>query len=151
VAAMRAATLDELALEPLLQRLVSEFAESTGLRVQLEIAVRENASLAPQLTQALYRAVQEGLTNVQRHAHATEVVVTLRSTVDSVALEIHDNGIGTSATSNGHDSVSSGYGLIGLRERVALLDVQLAFEPSPAGGSCLSITLPIHASEHLSV
>jgi len=105
-----------------------------------------NASLAPELAQALYRAVQEGLTNVQRHAHATEVAVTLHGSGDSVALEIHDNGVGKIVATNGQASASSGYGLIGLRERVALLDGQLSFGPSPRGGSCLSISFPIHGS-----
>jgi signal transduction histidine kinase len=144
VAAMRAATLEELALEPSVRRLVDEFAESTGLRVQLEISVPDDASLAPELTQALYRAVQEGLTNVQRHAHATQVTVSLDRSFDSVALEIHDNGVGQMVVTNGDAGTSSGYGLIGLRERVALLDGQLSFGPSPRGGSCLSISLPIH-------
>ncbi len=143
VAALRAATLEELALEPSVRRLVDEFAESTGLRVQLEISVPDDASLAPELAQALYRAVQEGLTNVQRHAHATQVTVTLGGTSDSVALEIHDNGVGQMVATNGDTGTSSGYGLIGLRERVALLDGQLSFGPSPRGGSCLSISLPI--------
>jgi signal transduction histidine kinase len=144
VAAMRAATLEELALAPSLQRLVEEFAESTGLLVQLEVRAPEHASLRPELAQALYRAVQEGLTNVQRHAHATEVAVTLNSSSDSVVLEIHDNGVGKMVATNGDAGASSGYGLIGLRERVALLDGQLSFGPSPRGGSCLSISLPIH-------
>jgi signal transduction histidine kinase len=141
---MRASTLEELALEPSLRRLVDEFAESTGLLVQLEITAPEHASLRPELAQALYRAVQEGLTNVQRHAHATEVAVTLDGSSDSVVLEIHDNGVGKMVATNGDVGASSGYGLIGLRERVALLDGQLSFGPSPRGGSCLSISLPIH-------
>jgi signal transduction histidine kinase len=145
VAAMRAASLEELALEPSLQRLVADFAESTGLRVQLEISVPGSAALAPELAQALYRAVQEGLTNVQRHAHATEVTVTLDGSPDSVVLEIHDNGVGKMAATNGDARASAGYGLIGLRERVALLDGQLSFGQSPRGGSCLSISLPINA------
>jgi signal transduction histidine kinase len=142
VAAMRAATLEELALEPSLQRLVSEFGESTGLRVELDIQLDDNASLAPEHAQALYRAVQEGLTNVQRHAHATQLTVMLVRSSTSVVLEIHDNGVGEAIAANGHHLDSSGFGLIGLRERVALLDGQLSFGPSPHGGSCLRISLP---------
>jgi signal transduction histidine kinase len=156
VAAMRAATLEELALEPSLQRLVSEFGESTGLRVELDIQLDDNASLAPEHAQALYRAVQEGLTNVQRHAHATQLTVMLVRSSTSVVLEIHDNGVGEAIAANGHHLDSSGFGLIGLRERVALLDGQLSFGPSPHGGSCLRISLPTGGepssgrSEHVS-
>ena len=143
VAAMRAATLEELAIEPSLRRLASEFAESTGLSVQLRVDLGEDAQLPPELAQALYRAVQEGLTNVQKHAQASEVDVTLRRARESVTLEIHDNGVGTTVTANGHQSDSSGYGLVGLRERVALLDGELSFGPSPGGGSCLRLSIPL--------
>src|SRR6266851_3077426 len=143
VAAMRAATLEELALEPSLQRLVADFAESTGLRVHLQISVPGSAALAPELAQALYRAVQEGLTNVQRHAQATEVTVRLVRSSESVVLEIQDNGVASAIRSNGHRPESSGYGLIGLRERVALLDGQLTFGQSSSGGSSLRISLPL--------
>jgi signal transduction histidine kinase len=97
------------------------------------------------------------LTNVQRHAQATEVNVTLVGAPESIVLEIHDNGVGGAVGRNGHHSDSSRYGLIGLRERVALLDGQLSFGPSPRGGGCLRIVLPIGGrptsghSEHLSV
>ena len=146
VAAMRAATLEELALEPSLQRLVSDFAESTGLRVQLEVRLSKNPPLPPEVAQTLYRAVQEGLTNVQRHASATDVAVTVNASSESVTLQIHDNGIGSTVAANGHPRKPSGYGLIGLHERVALLDGHLVFEPSPRGGSCLTITLPLRRS-----
>jgi signal transduction histidine kinase len=143
VAAMRAATLEELAIEPSLRRLVTEFAESTGLSVQVRLELGHDAALSPELGQALYRAAQEGLTNVQKHAQASEVEVRLRGSSDSVTLEIHDNGVGTSLTANGHNPESSGYGLVGLRERVALLDGELSFGPSSRGGSCLRVSLPL--------
>jgi signal transduction histidine kinase len=64
---MRAATLEELAIEPSLRRLVAEFAESTGLSVYMRVELAGEAPLSPELAQALYWAVQEGLTNVQKH------------------------------------------------------------------------------------
>jgi signal transduction histidine kinase len=143
VRAMRAATLEELALEPSLRRLIREFAESTGLSVNVRMELSETDSLPPELAQAPYRAVQEGLTNVQKHARASEVDVTLSESTVSVTLEIHDNGVGTTVTANGHQPDSSGYGLVGLYERVALLDGELSFGPSPRGGSCLKLSLPL--------
>src|SRR5262249_15087861 len=59
VAALRAATLEELAIEPSIRKLVSEFAESTGLSVRFEVELGEDPSLSPEPAQALYRAVQE--------------------------------------------------------------------------------------------
>ena len=90
-----------------------------------------------------YRAVQEGLTNVHKHAQATEVQVKLCSSAERVVLEIHDDGMGSALAANGHHADSSGFGLVGLRERVALLDGQLSFGPSALGGSCLKLSLPL--------
>src|SRR5262249_2652474 len=118
VAALRAATLEELAIEPSIRKLVSEFAESTGLSVRFEVELGEDPSLSPELAQALYRAVQEGLTNVHKHAHASEIQVKLCNLPECVVLEIHDNGLGRAPGLTGHLAHSSGYGLIGLRERV---------------------------------
>jgi signal transduction histidine kinase len=152
---MRAATLEELALEPSLRRLVDEFAQATGLHVQLTISPDGTGALAPEVTHAVYRAVQEGLTNVQRHAQATTVDILLDRSAESIVLEIKDNGVGLPGASNGHQPESGGYGLIGLRERVALLDGQLSSGPSSGGGWCLHISLPLQqhsvfrAPEHI--
>jgi signal transduction histidine kinase len=128
VAALRAATLEELALEPSIRRLVTDFAESTGLRVQLKIVMATDVPLPADVAQALYRAVQEGLTNVHRHAHASKVQITLEGSAECVVLDMLDDGTGTTVTSNGRQPAATGYGLIGLRERVALLDGHLSFE-----------------------
>lgn len=151
VAAMRAATLEELALEPSIRRLVGEFAESTGLTVRLSFELANTASLSPELAQAVYRAVQEGLTNVHKHAHATEVDLRLCVSNESLVLELADNGVGTTVAANGHHPDTSGYGLVGIRERVALLDGTLTFGPSLHGGSCLKLVLPMRqpsSTEH---
>jgi signal transduction histidine kinase len=143
VAAMRAATVEELAIEPSIRGLVSEFAESTDLSVRLEVELAQDVSPSPDLAHTLYRAVQEGLTNVHRHAHASKVDVKLYGSPESIVLEIHDDGVGAALAANGHHPDAAGYGLVGLRERVALLDGQLAFGPSPLGGSCLKLSLRV--------
>lgn len=143
VAAMRAATLEELAIEPSIRRLVGEFSESTGLNVRLTFEIANSAALSPDLAQTVYRAIQEGLTNIHKHAHASDADLRLCGSNESLVLEIHDNGVGTTVTANGHPPDASGYGLVGLRERVALLDGTVSFGPSPGGGSCLRVTLPI--------
>jgi signal transduction histidine kinase len=107
--------------------------------------------LAPQLAQAVYRAVQEGLTNVQRHAQATHVRVVLHTVAERLIVDIQDDGPGSTVSANGHAPGSSGYGLLGLRERVALLEGELTFGPAPDGrGSLLRISLPLYGPhEHL--
>jgi signal transduction histidine kinase len=142
VAALRAATLEELALDRALQHLCTEFSDSAGIPVQLSVNLDDAIPLAPELAQALYRSAQEGLTNVHRHARAGRVQIDLRVTPECAVLTVQDDGLGP-PPANGHPSASSGYGLLGLRERVALLDGQLSFGPAQGGGSCLHVSLPI--------
>ena len=130
-----------LAVDLSLQQLVADFSESTGLRVELCIDLPHQVR-SPDVTQTLYRVTQEGLTNIQRHARATTVQVSVRGSADDIVLTIQDDGVGPNEA-NGHELHSSGFGLIGLRERVALLDGQLSFGPAPDGGSRLSVSLPI--------
>ncbi len=145
VASLRAATLEELALERSVRRLVDEFAESTGVCVQLDIDVPADVPSTPDLEQALYRSVQEGLTNIQRHARAANVYVSIQGSAESFVLTIQDDGVGPDLA-DGRGSGSSGFGLIGLRERVALLDGQLEFGPAPGGGSRLYVSLPVQSA-----
>jgi signal transduction histidine kinase len=143
VGALRATTLEELALERSLERLVSDFAQATGLGVRLATDLPTHLALAPEVAQAVYRSVQEGLTNVQRHAQATAVEVTLRGSSEWLTLAIEDNGSGVAQCDA---SSVTGYGLVGLRERVALLEGQLSFGPAESGGSRLSVCVPLRST-----
>jgi signal transduction histidine kinase len=142
VGALRAATIEELTLPGALTRLVHEFSESTGIDVSLDLDGVGALQLTPEATQALYRTVQEALTNVQRHARASHAQVTLTAPSGLVSLRIEDDGVGPGA---GLSEERGGFGLIGLRERVALLGGQLDFGPGPLTGACLTVTLPIEA------
>jgi signal transduction histidine kinase len=142
VGALRAATIEELALPRALAKLTREFAESTGLAVQLD-ASADILQLPPESSQALYRVVQEGLTNVHRHAHATRARVALSASEGLVSLQVEDDGVGPNGQAEAPDG--GGFGLVGLRERVALLGGHLDFGPGPDGGSCLRVTLPVEA------
>jgi signal transduction histidine kinase len=144
VASLRAATLEELALEGSLRRLVDDFSESTSLPVQLSIDVSDMPRRLD-VAQALYRSAQEGLTNVQRHARASAVRLSVRGSAEGVVLTLQDDGVGPEAA-DGQAPRAAGFGLIGLRERVALLDGQLSFGPAPGGGSRLSVSLPIRSA-----
>src|SRR5579883_1193097 len=137
VGALRSATLEELSLAGALKKLASVFAENTGMDVQLDLEVPEDLSLPFDTRLALYRAAQEGLTNVQRHAHARSARVVLARENGHVELAVEDDGIGP-----GSSRGESGFGLTGLRERVELLGGQLGFGSAPEGGSRLSVRLP---------
>jgi len=139
VRAMRAASVEELALGGALRRLCSEFAEHTGIDVQAAIDLPDEAVLPPEVTLAVFRAAQEGLTNVQRHARASAATLSVARTGDLLALVLQDDGVGPPADLGD----SGGFGLLGLRERLALIGGRLRFGRGPRGGGLLEVELPI--------
>jgi signal transduction histidine kinase len=87
----------------------------------------------------LYRIVQEALTNVVKHAQASHVSVSLTRRNRSVAAVIEDDGRGFDPNGSRQD----GLGLLGMRERVELLDGQLEVESRSAGGATISVEVPM--------
>jgi len=117
-----------------------------ALRAQLDTgAVRIDCAVhgdegphAPALT-ALYRAAQEGLTNAVRHAAASRIEVTARFTDDAAGLTVRDDGRGLPAAGTGSDR---GFGLAGMRERLAAVGGELRLSATPGGGTTLTATVP---------
>jgi signal transduction histidine kinase len=142
VGALRATTPDELSLPHALRKLADEFSEGTGLIVRLELGL-DDERLAPEVQLALFRAAQEGLTNVVRHARASEVSVALDREDESVALTVRDDGVGPGES---EEAAPAGFGLRGLQERVALLGGRLTFGPAAQQGSQLEVVLPVGSS-----
>lgn len=137
VGALRSGEQAELAPEPGLARLGSllEQTRSAGLDVELRIE-GEPSPLPPSLDLAAYRVLQEGLTNVRKHAGARRVEVVLRYGRDAVGVEVSDDGGGDGAGGG------AGRGLAGLRERVALLGGEFIAGPR-SQGFALRVTLPL--------
>lgn len=109
-----------------------------GLPVELVIdGDRSGISTALDLT--LYRIIQEGLTNVLRHASASHACVKVLCHADGVAVEIADDGVGLNAA----DHSSDGHGLLGIRERVSLFGGELSVGSRATGGCVVSVRLPI--------
>ena len=134
---LRPKALDDFGLVPALDRLTSTFSEQTGIRVQLESALPESR-LPSEIETVLYRVVQEALTNVVKHARAENVTVLLRGREGKVAVVIEDDGQGFSP---GIES-DSGLGLVGMRERVALVGGRLAVESSAGAGTTIVVEVP---------
>jgi len=97
-------------------------------------------NVSPQLTHNLFFLIQEGLTNVQRHAHATSVILELTSD-DQIHLRIKDDGIGFV-----NDDGSSGFGIKGMEERVASLGGVISINSAEGEGTEISITIPTTAA-----
>jgi signal transduction histidine kinase len=137
VAALRAAPENELPLPAALSRLTQSFRDATGLAVHLDLPP-ELPPLPAGHHLALYRAAQEGLTNVQRHAKASQAWLALRADNGHVFLTVADDGRNFPAAID-----ESAFGLRGLRERAAELGGQLLLEDRPGGGAQIRLELPL--------
>ena len=134
---LRPKALDDFGLVPALERLVTTFAEQTGIETHLEARVR-GARLPSEIETVLYRVVQEALTNIVKHARAEHVSVLLHARPGKVAVVIEDDGRGFSP-----DVLSAdGIGLVGMRERVALVGGHLELETSEEGGTTIVVEVP---------
>jgi signal transduction histidine kinase len=124
------------ALEPLVE-------ESRNAGVETELVVNgqvRRLAAASELT--LYRAVQEGLTNVRKHAQARRVTLLLEYRTQDVALRIQDDGVGSRLTVEQIKTLQGSFGLFGLGERVQLLNGNMTVQTAPGQGFCLEILLP---------
>jgi len=138
VAALREPLETGLSLSRALVRLVTGFEEATGITVH-RLLPEEMPDLPDGHRLTLYRAAQEALTNVQRHAQASDVWLQLTLRQETIALLVSDNGVGLPAGSaNG-----GGFGLRGLQERAEQLGGALYLEPRPGGGTEVSLRLPL--------
>lgn len=136
---LRPQALDEFGLRSALTTLATGFAERTGIRVRHEIAA-DLPPLAPDRELALYRAAQESLTNVTRHAEATAVLVRLGGRDGAVELVVADDGRGI-----GDRPVHDAGGVGGMRERAMLVGGRFAIGPSALGGTEVRLTVPAGA------
>ncbi|NIM94195.1 MAG: hypothetical protein GTO18_10855 [Anaerolineales bacterium] len=136
VAALRASPLEDRPLVDAIEALLEECRHS-GLTANLKVS-GERGDVPPQVDHTLYRATQEGLTNVRKHARASNVEVRLDySSGDDVRLVIEDNGVGSDA-----ESPQEGFGLLGMRERVGLLGGRVETRDAENRGFILDVWIP---------
>jgi two-component system, NarL family, sensor histidine kinase DevS len=135
---LRPKALDDFGLVPALERLTATFAEQTGIDVHFQ-AMLPSTRLPAEVETTLYRIVQEALTNVVKHARANRVSILLTRKDGGVTVVIEDDGGGfdPANTSDG------GLGLIGMRERVALVGGRIAIESGPESGTTLVAEVPL--------
>ena len=138
VARLRDPLEADLSLGRSIRRLADYFSEATGLKI--ELAVQEALpQIDTQQRLAIFRAAQEGLTNVQKHAGATRVWISLADAPGGLRLEVSDDGRGL-----GSGPGAPGFGLMGLRERAQQLGGSLNLTERPEGGASLVFLLPIN-------
>ena len=135
VAALRVSPVENHHIEDALSELVEE-TQVTGIETMFDV-IGASKSVEPKSALVLYRVVQEGLTNIRKHADASHVDVKLDfSQSDVIRLTLRDDGVGATDT-------SGGFGLIGLRERVQLLGGEFNIQAQPGQGFEIEVTLPI--------
>jgi signal transduction histidine kinase len=133
--------LTEKGLAAAVEDLVSHWSEQTGIATRL--TVEDDTDLPPTVEEALFRIVQEALTNIARHSHATTVTVALITEQDAVKLTIDDNGAGFDPDT----AVGSGVGLLSLRERMRSVGGTLLVESAVGQGTHITVCAPTQAPQ----
>jgi two-component system, NarL family, sensor kinase len=135
---LRAAPLEDRSLPEALRDLIDRWESETGVSTRFR-SVNGSRPLPPGVEAALYRVCGEALANVARHAGAKRATVRLVSTPESVGLLVEDDGRGFDPSRVPEDR----HGILGMRERVAVLGGALRVESSPGGGTRVEATLPL--------
>jgi signal transduction histidine kinase len=135
---LRPKVLDDFGLVPALERLTETFGAQTGIHVHFEPGLPDER-LPADIETALYRIVQEALTNVVKHSRAHTISVVLVRKPGTIAAVIEDDGQGFDPANVRED----GFGLEGMRERVGLLDGQLRIESAEGHGTTLVAEVPL--------
>ena len=136
---LRPLTLDRYGLVPALEQYVETFGRHSGLKVQFAVAGVEEERFAPEIETALYRVVQEALTNIARHAQATRAGVVVERRAGALVVIVEDDGCGFDPEL----ALESGrLGLLGMRERAEMLGGSLTIESSPGDGCSVFVTVP---------
>jgi signal transduction histidine kinase len=139
---LRPALLDDLGLLPALRALIAEFGGQSGKDTRFETPDHFPA-LSHEAELAMFRALQEGLANVARHAGAESVSVVLDAEADRIVLEVSDDGQGPPEESFEHLERRGRMGLAGMRERISALGGSVSTDGTPGNGLTLRIELPL--------
>jgi signal transduction histidine kinase len=135
---LRPSALDDFGLVAALERLATSFAEQSGIAVDFQTSLG-GERLSGEVETALYRIVQESLTNVVKHARARRVSILLTRKSGAIKAVIEDDGQGFDPA----EGTLDGFGLVGMRERLALLGGRLQVESASEAGTTIAAEVPI--------
>jgi signal transduction histidine kinase len=139
---LRPAALDELGIKPAVEALVARTAATTGLDVEARIDLAYDSGRAPtrltgEIESTVYRLVQEALTNAVKHAGAQRAWVEIVEDASTVTVAVSDDGGGFDP-----ERANGGFGLVGMRERVELVDGRLLIDSARGRGTVIRAELP---------
>lgn len=143
---LRPMMLDDLGLVPALSFLAEGISKRAGIRVEVQGELE--ARLPAPVEVAFYRAAQEALSNIARHAGATRATIRVEPVDGGVVLRVIDDGVGF-ATPAGAAPRGNGLGLVGIRERIAPLQGTLDIASRPGAGTELRVTIPTGSPVHV--
>jgi signal transduction histidine kinase len=142
---LRPGMLDMLGLAAAIKHHVEKFIAATQLRCKL-IMNREEFDIDPGIATAVFRILQESLTNVARHAQARDIEVRLAELNDELILIVQDDGCGIAESPPGR---RRGFGLLGMQERVNLLGGKFLVESLPGKGTRIEVNIPVNFTESM--
>jgi PAS domain S-box-containing protein len=138
VASLRPTVLD-MGIVSALEWLAGEYSERTGVQCELHLS-EEEILLDEACSTAIFRIVQESLTNIVRHAHANKVEITLERNEPNYLLEVRDNGVGFDPVLRKEKS----FGLVSIRERALMLGGEVEISSAPGRSTVIRVHIPIH-------
>jgi signal transduction histidine kinase len=147
IAELRPAALDELGLAAAIDGLLERLETTQGIEVDNDVSLEfergaGGARLDPEVESTVYRLIQEGLTNVAKHSRAERVSLTLTTSKGYIDIVLIDDGVGFDP-----DAESDGFGLVGMRERVAMVGGSLTVRSAPGSGTELRASVPAFPAE----
>lgn len=137
---LRPRLLDELGLFPAIRMQVREFQTRTGIRCNLDLPEESNG-IDKAVSLAVFKIFQEAMTNISRHANATHVHISCSVNPGKLLLEVKDNGVGIYSN---YPVDESSLGILGMKERAALMDGEVIIEGLPQGGTYIKLCVPLN-------
>lgn len=141
---LRPMSLDDLGLKPTMQKYIEKFSAEHDIRVDFKVKTEEDCIKDSNIALAIFRIVQECLNNTYKHAEATHISVQIECAQKSVLLRISDDGKGfdTNMLNNSSQNEDSGYGILGMRERIELLEGEFIIDSKINLGTTIRVKLP---------
>lgn len=140
VATLRNHPLKGQSLTVVLNKLIQEYEKTTGIQIIAEITL--TSSLSTEVSTAIYRVIQEALTNISKHSYADKVYLILKERTTGILVSIKDNGQGFYPQEN-----TTGFGIQGMRERVEVLGGHLDLTSQPDKGCKIQFIIPLSADD----
>ncbi|CAH1209614.1 Signal transduction histidine-protein kinase/phosphatase DegS [Paenibacillus auburnensis] len=143
---LRPMALDDLGLIPTLRKYVHDYEEKTKIRTAFETRGKEHR-LSSAMEAAVYRLVQEGLSNAAKHAYPSYVLVEITYQAQLIKIVVKDNGVGFNVKKVSEQGSRESFGLVGMRERVELLEGRMEIESAENQGTTIVIHIPTNVEK----